>query len=133
MPAVLKIGSVIFFITSYDCYEPAHIHGVNGRKECKFWLKADDQIISVRLSDNRIIIPLAWIPKLENADNAIREDYILRCPFAFWESIDENIGVIICSMVLLYRTKKTTCNTYQSPLQAPSPDLQECRFQNYRS
>ena len=161
MSTVLKIGSIIFFFTSYDCYEPTHIHVVNGRKECKYRLRGDDQIIladnsgvsrnellklrqiirmnfqlikkscdehcqntskkdtksnrqadtfaempvfekivfdsnsiSFKLSDNRIItIPLAWIPKLESADNAIREDYILRGHFAFWERIDEISGV----------------------------------------
>lgn len=49
MPTVLKTGSIIFFYTSYDCYEPTHSHVVNGRKECKFWLRGDNQII---LADN---------------------------------------------------------------------------------
>jgi hypothetical protein len=50
--------------------------------------------VSFHLSDNRIItISLAWIPKLESAANEIREDYILRGHFVFWESIDEIIGV----------------------------------------
>jgi len=50
--------------------------------------------ISFSLSDRRIItIPLAWIPKLESAENSIREEYILWGHFAFWESIDEIIGV----------------------------------------
>jgi hypothetical protein len=50
--------------------------------------------VSFHLSDSRIItIPISWIPKLENAANAIREDYILRGHFVFWENIDEIIGV----------------------------------------
>jgi len=49
MPTVLKIGSIIFFFTSYDCYEPTHIHIVDGRKECKYWLKENDTVL---LSDN---------------------------------------------------------------------------------
>jgi hypothetical protein len=54
---------------------------------------SDDEI-SFHLSDHRIItIPLHWIPKLEEASNIVRENYILRGHFAFWESIDEIIGV----------------------------------------
>ena len=50
--------------------------------------------ISFHLSDNRIItIPLAWVPKLENVTPQVRESYILRGHFVFWESIDEIIGV----------------------------------------
>jgi hypothetical protein len=49
MPTVLKIGSIIFFFTSYDCYEPIHIHVVDGRKECKYWLKEANTIV---LADN---------------------------------------------------------------------------------
>ena len=49
MPTVLKIGSIIFFFTSYDCYEPTHIHIVDGRKECKYWLKENDTVL---LADN---------------------------------------------------------------------------------
>ncbi|MCX6239416.1 MAG: DUF4160 domain-containing protein [Bacteroidia bacterium] len=49
MPTVLKIGSVIFFFTSYDCNEPLHIHIADGSKECKYWLKGNDGII---LADN---------------------------------------------------------------------------------
>jgi hypothetical protein len=49
MPTVLKIGSIIFFFTSYDCYEPTHIHVVDGRKECKYWLKNNEIIV---LADN---------------------------------------------------------------------------------
>ena len=49
MPTVLKIGSVIFFFTSYDCNEPIHIHIVDGRKECKYWLRGNDGIF---LADN---------------------------------------------------------------------------------
>jgi len=50
--------------------------------------------VSFHLSDHRIItIPISWVPKLENAANHIREDYILRGHFVFWESIDEIIGV----------------------------------------
>ncbi len=54
----------------------------------------EDENISFHLSDNRIItIPLNWIPKLEKASNQIRENYILRGHFVFWESIDEIVGV----------------------------------------
>ncbi|MBA4407813.1 MAG: hypothetical protein C0397_00135 [Odoribacter sp.] len=49
MPTVLKIGSIIFFFTSYDCYEPIHIHVVDGRKECKYWLREDGIVV---LADN---------------------------------------------------------------------------------
>jgi len=50
MPAVLTMGSITLFFTSYDCYEPMHIHIIDGNKECKYWLRADDEII---LADNR--------------------------------------------------------------------------------
>ena len=49
MPTVLKIGSLIFFFTSYDCIEPMHIHVIDGRKECKYWLKEG---FIVTLADN---------------------------------------------------------------------------------
>ena len=49
MPTVLRIGSIIFFFTSYDCLEPLHIHIVDGSKECKYWLRGEDEII---LADN---------------------------------------------------------------------------------
>jgi len=49
MPTVLRIGSIIFFFTSYDCIEPLHIHIVDGTKECKYWLRGEDEII---LADN---------------------------------------------------------------------------------
>lgn len=50
--------------------------------------------ISFHLSDKRIItIPLYWVPKLESTSNQVRENYILRGHFVFWESIDEIIGV----------------------------------------
>lgn len=49
MPTVLKIGSIIFFFTSYDCYEPIHIHVVDGRKECKYWLREEGLVV---LADN---------------------------------------------------------------------------------
>ena len=49
MPTVLKIGSIIFFFTSYDCCEPIHIHIVDGRKECKYWLKEDEIVL---IADN---------------------------------------------------------------------------------
>jgi len=53
-----------------------------------------DDNISFHLSDKRIItIPIYWVPKLERASNHIRENYILRGHFVFWESIDEIIGV----------------------------------------
>ncbi len=53
-----------------------------------------DDNISFHLSDKRIItIPIYWVPKLERASNQIRENYILRGHFVFWESIDEIIGV----------------------------------------
>lgn len=49
MPTVLKIGSILFFFTSYDCYEPIHIHIVDGRKECKYWLRDGNIVL---LADN---------------------------------------------------------------------------------
>lgn len=50
--------------------------------------------ISFHLSDNRIItIPLDWIPKLKNATKEVRESYVIRNHFVFWESVDEIIGV----------------------------------------
>lgn len=49
MPTVLKIGSIIFFFTSYDCGESIHIHIVDGRKECKYWLKEGEIVL---LADN---------------------------------------------------------------------------------
>jgi len=49
MPTVFKIGSIIFFFTSYDCYEPQHIHIVDGQNECKFWLRESNTVI---LADN---------------------------------------------------------------------------------
>lgn len=49
MPTVFKIGSIIFFFTSYDCYEPIHIHVVDGRKECKYWLRDEERVV---LADN---------------------------------------------------------------------------------
>ncbi|HEY3373316.1 MAG TPA: DUF2442 domain-containing protein [Prolixibacteraceae bacterium] len=54
----------------------------------------DDQNIAFQLSDNRIVtIPINWVPKLKNATKNIRENYILRGHFAFWEEVDEIIGV----------------------------------------
>jgi len=53
-----------------------------------------DESISFSLSDNRIItIPINWIPKLANASKTVRENFIIRSHFVFWESIDEIIGV----------------------------------------
>lgn len=53
-----------------------------------------DDNISFHLSDERIItIPTYWVPKLERASNQVRENYVLRGHFVFWESIDEIIGV----------------------------------------
>jgi len=50
--------------------------------------------ISFHLSDDRIItIPLGWVPKLESVTKEVRESYIIRSHFVFWESIDEIIGV----------------------------------------
>ena len=50
--------------------------------------------ISFYLSDDRIItIPLVWVPKLSNATKAVKESYIIRGHFVFWDSIDEIIGV----------------------------------------
>jgi hypothetical protein len=45
MPTVLRIGSLIFFFTSYDCSEPIHIHCVDGNKECKYWLSSGTNIL----------------------------------------------------------------------------------------
>jgi len=54
----------------------------------------DSKSISFYLSDNRIItIPLAWVPKLENSDKTVRNNYFIRGHFVFWEEIDEIIGV----------------------------------------
>lgn len=53
-----------------------------------------NESISFILSDCRIItIPLEWIPKLDKASEAIRENYIIRGHFVFWEEVDEIIGV----------------------------------------
>jgi hypothetical protein len=53
-----------------------------------------DEIIAFQLSDNRIVsIPIHWVPKLEMASKTIRENYILRGHFVFWEDVDEIIGV----------------------------------------
>jgi len=50
--------------------------------------------ISFQLTDNRVIsIPVAWVPKLLNADKAVRENFKIRGHFVFWDSIDEIIGV----------------------------------------
>ena len=50
--------------------------------------------VSFHLSDDRIItIPLGWVPKLESVTKEVRESYIIRGHFVFWESIDEIIGV----------------------------------------
>ena len=50
--------------------------------------------IYFHLSDDRIIsIPLEWVPKLESVTKEVRESYIIRGHFVFWESIDEIIGV----------------------------------------
>lgn len=50
--------------------------------------------ISFFLSDCRIVtIPLFWVSKLENASETIRENYVIRGHFVFWEDIDEIIGV----------------------------------------
>jgi len=50
--------------------------------------------ISFHLSNDRIItIPLGWVPKLESVTKEVRESYIIRGHFVFWESIDEIIGV----------------------------------------
>ena len=50
--------------------------------------------IFFHLSDDRIItIPLGWVPKLESVTKEVRESYIVRGHFVFWESIDEIIGV----------------------------------------
>ena len=54
----------------------------------------DDENISFHLSDKRVVtIPINWVPKLEKSTQIVRENYILRGHFAFWESIDEIIGV----------------------------------------
>ena len=50
--------------------------------------------ISFTLSDRRIItIPVSWSKKLEKSSKTVRENYIIRGHFVFWESIDEIIGV----------------------------------------
>lgn len=54
----------------------------------------EDENIAFHLSDNRIVtIPLNWVPKLEKVSKNIRENYILRGHFVFWEEVDEIIGV----------------------------------------
>ena len=54
----------------------------------------ENENIAFHLSDNRIVtIPIHWVPKLENASKAVRENYILRGQFVFWEEVDEIIGV----------------------------------------
>ena len=50
--------------------------------------------ISFHLSDKRMItIPLSWSEKLFNSTKEVRENYIIRSHFVFWDSIDEIIGV----------------------------------------
>ena len=54
----------------------------------------DNQTISFILSDYRTItIPIVWVPKLEKASKTIREKFVIRGHFVFWEDIDEIIGV----------------------------------------
>lgn len=54
----------------------------------------DKEAISFILSDYRTItIPIVWVPKLEKASKTIRENFIIREHFVFWEEIDEIIGV----------------------------------------
>ena len=54
----------------------------------------ENENIAFHLSDNRIVtIPINWVPKLENASKSVRENYILRGQFVFWEEVDEIIGV----------------------------------------
>lgn len=54
----------------------------------------DDENIAFQLSDNRIVtIPIHWVQKLEKASKVVRENYIIRGHFAFWEDVDEIIGV----------------------------------------
>ncbi len=50
MPTVLRLGSLMFFFTSYDCSEPIHIHIVDGNKECKYWLRENNTVV---LADNK--------------------------------------------------------------------------------
>lgn len=53
-----------------------------------------NESISFQLSDHRMItIPIQWVPKLEMATSEVRENYIIRGHFVFWEAIDEIIGV----------------------------------------
>jgi hypothetical protein len=54
----------------------------------------EKEAISFILSDYRTItIPTVWIPKLFKASNTIRENFVIRGHFVFWEDIDEIIGV----------------------------------------
>lgn len=54
----------------------------------------DKDAISFILSDYRTItIPIVWVPKLEKASQTVRENFVLRGHFVFWEDIDEIIGV----------------------------------------
>jgi hypothetical protein len=49
MPIFLKVGAFRFYITSFDCNEPPHIHVSKDRKEAKYWL----QKTGVKLADNK--------------------------------------------------------------------------------
>ena len=54
----------------------------------------DNETISFQLSDRRTIsIPIVWVPKLEVAPQTVRDNYVIRGHFVFWEDIDEIIGV----------------------------------------
>jgi len=70
MPTVFKIGSLIFFFTSYDCIEPMHIHVIDGNKECKFWIKEENEIL---LADNHGFNRT----ELRKIKNAVNENYLL--------------------------------------------------------
>jgi len=69
---------------------------VNDRKECKYRLRGDAQIIFAGnngFSRNELL-KMRQI-KNENFQFIIKswEDYVLRGRFAFWESIDQIIGI----------------------------------------
>ena len=57
-------------------------------------VRFDEDSIWVGLADGRVIgVPLAWFPRLLNADAAARESFELS-PFGIhWDGLDEDISV----------------------------------------
>ena len=54
----------------------------------------DDVTMSVALDDGRTItVPLAWYPRLANADRVHLEAYELSPGGVHWESLDEDLAI----------------------------------------